>query len=62
MRPQLDEHILHDVLGGAPLPENVQCRAVDRRTEPVEGVCQSIVIARSQAQAGKQRWFGWPTS
>jgi hypothetical protein len=36
--PQLDEHVLHDVLGGGGVAEHAQRAGVHRRPQPVESL------------------------
>jgi len=53
--PQLDEHVLHDVLRGSTVPENTQRAAVHDRPEAVENLGQSMIVSGRQARLDAHR-------
>ena len=48
--PQLDEHILHNVLGGLIVPQDAQRAAVHAAAQGIEDVSQGVVIPSRQAR------------
>ena len=57
MAPQLDEHVLDDVLRCGPLAEHPQRGTVHDRSEPVESLSQCVIVARRQA--GREQRIRW---
>jgi hypothetical protein len=50
MTPQVDEHVLHDILRGAALPEHLQRGPVHGRPETVEGLGERTIVTGRQAR------------
>jgi hypothetical protein len=51
MAPQLDEHILYNVLRGRMVPEDAQRATVDRRCQAVEHLRQGNVVSGGQSRS-----------
>ena len=58
VRPQLHEHVLHDILRAAAGPDDVRGRAVHRGPEAVEHLGQRMIVACCQPR--RQQGIGPP--
>lgn len=52
--PQVHEHILHDVLGGGAVTQNVQRRTIYRGREAVEDLRERKIVSGRQARRQKR--------
>ncbi len=50
MAPQLNEHVLHNVLRGGAVPQNTQRGTVHGRREPVEDLSERVIVPGRQAR------------